>query len=87
LQITDKQYPIMLYSSSWLRFELTTSVVIGTDCIGSSKSNYHTIMGMVVLIFITNISILWFEFWKIGKKTSFHNGFFFPASTSKPFLF
>jgi hypothetical protein len=27
----------------WLRFELTTSVVIDTDCIGSCKSNYHTI--------------------------------------------
>ena len=26
-----------------IRFELTTSVVIGTDCIGSCKSNYHTI--------------------------------------------
>jgi hypothetical protein len=25
-------------------FELTTFVVIGTDCIGSYKSNYHTIM-------------------------------------------
>ena len=25
----------------WSRFELTTSVVIGTDCIDSSKSNYH----------------------------------------------
>jgi len=34
---------IMLYTSSWSRFELTTSVVIGTDCIGSFKSNYHTI--------------------------------------------
>jgi hypothetical protein len=27
-------------------FELTTLVVIGTDCIG--KSNYHTIMTMTV---------------------------------------
>jgi hypothetical protein len=27
---------------AWSRFELTTSVVIGTDCIGSCKSNYHT---------------------------------------------
>ena len=27
-----------------MRFELTTLVVIGTDCIGSYKSNYHTIM-------------------------------------------
>ena len=26
----------------WSRFELTTSVVIVTDCIGSCKSNYHT---------------------------------------------
>jgi len=34
-QITDKLYHIMLYTSPWLRFELTTLVVIGTDCIGS----------------------------------------------------
>ena len=33
----------MLYPSPWSRFELTTSVVIGTDCIGSCKSNFHTI--------------------------------------------
>ena len=26
---------------SWVEFKLTTSVVIGTDCIGSCKSNYH----------------------------------------------
>jgi hypothetical protein len=42
-QVTDKLYHTMLYTSSILRFELTTSVVIGTDCIGSCKSNYHTI--------------------------------------------
>ena len=42
LQVTDKLYLIMLYTSPWSRFELT-SVVIGTDCIGSCKSNYHTI--------------------------------------------
>jgi hypothetical protein len=40
---TDKLYHIMLYTSPWSRFELTTSVVIGTDCISSCKSNYHTI--------------------------------------------
>ena len=28
----------------WAGFELTTLVVIGTDCIGSCISNYHTIM-------------------------------------------
>ena len=43
LQITDKLYHIMLYTSPWSRFKLTTSVVIGTDSIGSCKSNYHTI--------------------------------------------
>ena len=36
-QVTDKLYHIMLYASPWSRFELT-SVVIGTDCIGSCKS-------------------------------------------------
>jgi len=40
----EKLYHIMLYTSPWLRFELTTSVVIGTDCIDSCKSIYHTIM-------------------------------------------
>ena len=42
-QVTDKLYHIMLYTSPRSRFELTTSVVIGTDCTGSCKSNYHTI--------------------------------------------
>ena len=42
-QVTDKFYHIMLYTTPWSRFELTTVVVIGTDCIGSCKSNYHTI--------------------------------------------
>ena len=41
--VTDKLYHIMLYTSPWLRFELTISVVIGNDCIGSCNSNYHTI--------------------------------------------
>jgi len=29
------------YTSPWVGFELTTLVVIGTDCIGSCKSTYH----------------------------------------------
>ena len=41
LQVTDKLYHIMLFTSPWTGFELT-SVVIGTDCIGSCKSNYYT---------------------------------------------
>ena len=39
---SDKLYHI-LYTSPWTGFELTTLVVIGTDCTGSLKSNYHTI--------------------------------------------
>ena len=47
-QVTDKLYHIRLYLHvvvhlSWVGCELTTLVVIGFDCIGSYKSNYHTI--------------------------------------------
>ena len=34
------------YTSPWTVFELTTSMVIGTDCVGSCKSNYHAITTM-----------------------------------------
>ena len=37
---------LMLYTLPWSGFELTTSVVIGTDCMSSCKSNYHTITAM-----------------------------------------
>ena len=40
-QVTDKLYHIMLYTSPRSRFELTTAVVIGTDCIGSCKFDGH----------------------------------------------
>jgi hypothetical protein len=48
--VTEKLYHIIVVSSCTLPklpqtgFEPTTLVVIGTDCIGSCKSNYHTIM-------------------------------------------
>ena len=47
-QVTDKLYRIMLHQvrCAQAAFELTTLVVIGTDCICSYKSNYHMIMTM-----------------------------------------
>jgi hypothetical protein len=45
LQVTDKLHHIILYRVQlvWVGFKLTMLVVIGTGCIGSYKSNYHTI--------------------------------------------
>ena len=61
-QITDKLYDIMLYTSLWSKFKLTTLVVIGTGCIGSSKSNYHTVMAVTAPYFIKMLTILLYIF-------------------------
>ena len=50
-KIIDKLYHIMFfeYTSPWAEFELTTLVVVGTDCICSCKYNYHTITATLSL--------------------------------------
>jgi hypothetical protein len=47
-QVTDKLYQIILHQvhPAWVGFEFTTLVVIGTDCTGSCKFNYHMTMTM-----------------------------------------
>jgi hypothetical protein len=62
-------YHIMLYTSPWAGFKLRTLVVIGTDCTGSCKFNYHTIMTTMALLFykVTSIIHIYFE---MGNKKS-----------------
>ena len=55
-------YHIMLYTLSWSSFELTTSVVMGTNCIGSCLSNYHTITTtMAPVMIIIKYCTKWWE--------------------------
>ena len=43
MSLTNFTWCCIVYTSAWARFELTTLVLIGTDCTGSCKSNYLTI--------------------------------------------
>jgi len=74
---------IMLYTSPWLRFELTTSVVIITDCICSCKSNYHTITATTAPghFFIVNINMI-FELFNLLKTFLLFLCFLFTIKSS-----
>ena len=47
-EVTDKLCHLVLYTSVCSGFELTTSVVIATDYLGSCKFNYHTLTNMTM---------------------------------------
>jgi hypothetical protein len=50
-------------SKGWAEFELKTLVVIGTDCTGSCKSNYHTIMTTKMApLDNKDIAMIWMEY-------------------------
>ena len=60
-----KNYQLMLYRVhlAWEGFELTTLVVIGTDYIGSYRSNYHTITTTMA------INVKWFNVYRKHRIT------------------
>ena len=101
-QITDKLHHIMVNRVylAWAVFELTTLVVLGTDYIGSYKSNYHTIMTTTASASIRVRQVKRLENQKIQNgspweqtKNLLHNPFLFRYTDSdyhfgiyKPFL-
>jgi hypothetical protein len=65
----------MSHNVVWTGFEPTTLMVIGTDCIGSCKSNYHMITTTMPLIIYENdignlISFARNKLYVIGQCTS-----------------
>ena len=81
-QVTDKLYHIMLYTSPWMGFELTNLVVIGTDCTGSCKSNYHAItittaplhtLVIPIVSHLKHFSLIFRMFWSRNNPKRTHN--------------
>ena len=59
---------------AWEEFELTTLVVIGTRCIGSHKSNYHTITTMTARENALSLLVSLIIFWNLQLECIFYNG-------------
>jgi hypothetical protein len=67
-QVTDKLYYVMYRVQIAINgFDLTTLVVIGTDCTDSCKSNYHTMTAPRLLMIISS---------DLGKIWPFHDIYF-----------
>ena len=62
-QVTNK-FNTVSSTSAWVGFELTTLVVMGTDCICGYKSNYHTITN-------TTVPHLFWPFWHCMVNTMY----------------
>ena len=84
-QVTDKLYHKMLHILPWSRFELTTSMVISTDCIGSCKSNYNTITALTAPVWFmmfnatfNNISVISYFNIRWLKSASIYYMYHFP---------
>ena len=57
-------------------FELTTLVVIGTDCTGRCKSNYHKIMTMMAPWITNDYSGIHVSNYTVNSLPSCHSNFF-----------
>jgi hypothetical protein len=80
-QVTDKLYHIILYTSPWSRFDITTSVVIGTDCIDNCKSNYHAVMATTAPSMSSdNMLILDSDAWSLVFYVVFCSSLFVPLT-------
>ena len=67
-RVTDKPYHIMLYTSSWAGFELTTLMVISTDC--TVVVNLTTIRSRrsPIIEIELGFSMIWLKYWPSGVK-------------------
>jgi hypothetical protein len=64
-QLTDKLYHI--HFIEYISFELTTLVVIGTDCTGSWRSNYYAITTTAAPL--KEVCYIYYIMWMILAQT------------------